>query len=95
MTTQAGPVDIALTIGIDRDEGTSAAVLRIERALSAITAARSMGRAHEYYRGADPQVRRQLSMMSDLRQAMEEGRLASTISRKWRSRPAASRMPRR
>ena len=75
VTTQAGPVDIALTIGIDRDEGTSAAVLRIERALSAITAARSMGRAHEYYRGTDPQVRRQLSMMSDLRQAMEEGRL--------------------
>lgn len=75
VATEAGLVDIALTIGIDRDEGAGAAVLRIERALSAITAARWMGRAHEYYRGTDPQVRRQLSLMSDLRQAMEQGRL--------------------
>ena len=75
VTTQAGPVDIALTVGIDADEGASAAVLRIERALSAISAARSMGHTHEHYRGSNPQVRRQLSMMSDLREAMAKGRL--------------------
>lgn len=72
--TSAGAVDIALTMGLDGD-GDCAAVLRIERALSAITSARSMGKPYDWYRGADPQLRRQLSMMSDLRQAMEKGRL--------------------
>ena len=72
---EAGPVDIAFTMGLDRDEGSGAAVLRIERALSAIGSARSMGKPYDWYRGADPQVRRQLSMMSDLRQAMEKGQL--------------------
>jgi diguanylate cyclase len=72
--TRAGPVDIALTVGIDRDPA-SAAVLRIERALAAIGTARAMGRTYDRYRGADPQLRRQLSMMSELRQAMQEGRL--------------------
>jgi diguanylate cyclase len=75
VSTSAGPVDIAFTMGLDRDEGSGAAVLRIERALSAIGSARSMGKPYEWYRGADPQVRRQLSMMSDLRQAMEKGQL--------------------
>jgi diguanylate cyclase len=74
VSTNAGAVDIALTMGLDRDPG-CAAVLRIERALSAITSARSLGKPHEWYRGADPQLRRQLSMMSDLREAMEKGRL--------------------
>jgi EAL domain-containing protein (putative c-di-GMP-specific phosphodiesterase class I) len=73
--TSAGAVDIALTMGLDRDDA-CAAVLRIERALSAITSARSAGKPHEWYRGADPQLRRQLSMMSDLRLAMEKGRLS-------------------
>ena len=72
--TQAGPVDVTFTMGLDRADG-GAAVLRIERALSAITSARAAGKSHEWYSGADPQVRRQLSMMSDLRQAMEKGRL--------------------
>jgi diguanylate cyclase len=72
--TRAGSVDIALTIGLDRNCN-GAAVLRIERALSAITSARSAGKPHEWYRGADPQLRRQLSMMSDLRVGMEKGQL--------------------
>ncbi|NUS99518.1 MAG: EAL domain-containing protein [Sphingomonas sp.] len=76
VVTQAGPVDVAMTVGIDREEEPAAAVLRIERALSAITTARSKGRNHDHYRGSDPQVRSQLSLMSDLRQAMEKGRLS-------------------
>lgn len=72
--TRAGPIDIALTVGIDR-EPASAPVLRIERASAAVGTARAMGRAFDLYRGADPQLRRQLSMMSELRQAMQQGRL--------------------
>lgn len=72
--TRAGPVDIALTVGIDR-EPASAAVLRIERALAAIGTARAMGRTYDRYRGADPHLRRQLSMMSELREAMKQARL--------------------
>jgi predicted signal transduction protein with EAL and GGDEF domain len=75
VSTSAGPVDITFTLGLDRDEDSGAAVLRIERALSAIGSARSVGKPYDWYRGADPQIRRQLSMMSDLRQAMEKGRL--------------------
>ena len=73
--TQAGPIDVTFTFGLDRPDGTDAVVLRIERALSAVTSARSVGKSVEWYRGADPQVRRQLSMMSDLRHAMDMGRL--------------------
>lgn len=73
--TQAGPVDVGFTIGLERDEAGSAAVLRIEHALMAISNARATGKPFAWYRGFDPQNRRQLSMMSDLRQAMEKGRL--------------------
>jgi diguanylate cyclase len=73
--TQAGPVDVTLTLGLERADDRAAAVLRIERALSAISSARAAGKSHAWYRGADPQLRRQLSMMSDLRQAMQKGRL--------------------
>ena len=73
--TQSGPVDVAMTFGLERAEGGAAAVLRIERALSATSSARATGKAREWYRGFDPQNRRQLSMMSDLREAMEKGRL--------------------
>jgi EAL domain-containing protein (putative c-di-GMP-specific phosphodiesterase class I) len=68
-------VDISFTLGLERDAGSSAAVLRLERALAAISTARSEGRALAWHRDADPQIRRQLSMMSDLRHAMEKGRL--------------------
>ena len=68
-----GPVDVTFTIGLDGDGFGSAPVLRIERALAAIGNARTKGRAYDWYQAADPQMRRQLSMMSDLRQAMERG----------------------
>ena len=75
VVTAAGPVDVALTFGLDRDEGESAPVLRLERALSAIGSARSLGKSSAWYRGAETDGRRQLSMMSELRQAMKDGRL--------------------
>ena len=73
--TQAGPIDVTFTLGLDRPDGSDAIVLRIERALAAVSSARSLGTPFEWYHGADPQGRRQLSMMSDLRQAMGKGRL--------------------
>lgn len=71
--TLAGPVDVALTMGLDRDIEHGATVLRIERALAAVGTARSMGETHQWYQGADPLIRKQLSMMSALRQGMVAG----------------------
>ena len=73
--TSAGPIDVTLTMGLDRDDTASAAVLRIEHALAAVGTARTVGKSHEWYRGTNPLARRQLSMMSEMRQAMESGRL--------------------
>lgn len=73
--TQGGPVDVTLTLGLARNDDGQASVLLIEQALAAITAARSSGKSHAWYRGADPQLRRQLSLMGELRNAMERGRL--------------------
>lgn len=73
VNSRSGPVDVTFTIGLDGDGVGSAPVLRIERALAAIGNARTRGRASDWYQAADPQMRRQLSMMSDLRQAMERG----------------------
>lgn len=75
VSTPAGPVDVTFTAGIaPHAEGTP--VLQIERALTAIGSARSSNKAWEWYRETDPQLRRQLSMMSDLRHAMDKGRLS-------------------
>ena len=71
--TAGGPVDVALTMGLDRDAGHEATVLRIERALAAVSTARSTGETHHWYQGADPLIRKQLSMMSALRQGMADG----------------------
>lgn len=75
VATKAGPVDVALTLGLDRGDDGAGPVLRIERSLAAIGSARSAGRTHQWYQGADPLPRRQLSMMGDLREAMGRGRL--------------------
>lgn len=74
--TGAAPVDVTFTFGLDSDTAGSAAVLRIERALSAIGSARSMGKTLDWYSGSDPMMLRQLSLMGELRQAMELGRLS-------------------
>jgi len=73
--TSAGPIDVTLTAGLERDSAGRVGVLRIEHALAAIGTARTMGKSYDWYRGANPLARRQLSLMSELRQAMESGRL--------------------
>ena len=73
--TKAGPVDVSLTLGLARGAGPQAGVLLIEQALSAIGSARSQGKWQEWYQGSDPQLRRELSMMGELRSAMGKGRL--------------------
>lgn len=73
--TEDGPVDVALTIGLDSNERGSAPVLRIERALAAIGEARAQGSRQEWHRASDVRSRRQLSMMSELRRAMTDGSL--------------------
>jgi EAL domain-containing protein (putative c-di-GMP-specific phosphodiesterase class I)/CHASE2 domain-containing sensor protein len=73
--TSAGPIDVTLTAGLERGGAASPGVLRIEHALAAIGTARTMGKSHDWYRGANPLARRQLSLMSELRRAMESGRL--------------------
>lgn len=73
--TKASPVDVVFTLGMARHESGLPAVLLIEHALTAVTTARSQGKSREWYRATDPQPRRQLSMMSDLRESMDNGRL--------------------
>jgi EAL domain-containing protein (putative c-di-GMP-specific phosphodiesterase class I) len=72
--TASGPIDISFALGLARHEA-DAPVLQIQQSLSAIGSAREAGKSLEWYRGHDPQIRRQLSMISDLRHAMEQGRL--------------------
>jgi EAL domain-containing protein (putative c-di-GMP-specific phosphodiesterase class I)/CHASE2 domain-containing sensor protein len=76
VVTRAGHVDVAFTLGMARRESGLPAVLLIENALSAISVAKSHGRSREWYRPSDPQLRRQLSMMSDLRESMKDNRLS-------------------
>lgn len=76
VATRAGPIDVAFTLGMARREENMPAVLLIENALSAISAAKSHGRSREWHRPSDPQLRRQLSMMSDLRESMRDNRLS-------------------
>lgn len=71
--TRDGRVDVRLTIGLDRDPIASGIVPKIERALAAISTARAAGDICHWYQGADPVVRRQLSMMGELRRGMAAG----------------------
>ena len=68
-----GGVDVRLTVGLDRDSIANGIVPKIERALAAITTARAAGDTCHWYQGADPVVRRQLSMMGELRRGMAAG----------------------
>lgn len=76
VATNAGPVDVAFTLGMARNDATEAGVILIERTMSAIRTARSKGKWRDWYSGADPQLRAELTLMSDLRRAMEQGRLS-------------------
>lgn len=71
--TPDGEVDVRLTIGLDRDPIAKGIVAKIERALAAISTARAAGVSCHWYQGADPGIRRQLSMMGELRRGMAAG----------------------
>lgn len=73
--TSWGPVDVALTVGLENDDDASAPVLCIEHALSAIGNARLLGKNHAWHRTSEIRNRRHLSMMGELRQAMNQGDL--------------------
>lgn len=70
--TVAGQVDITLTYGLDRSSK-NAAVLRIERSIAAVSSARSAGDLSHWYEGVNPNARRELSLMGELRQGMARG----------------------
>ncbi len=71
--TREGGIDVRLTIGLDRDPLANGIVAKIERALTAISTARAAGDTCHWYQGADPVVRRQLSMIGELRRGMAAG----------------------
>jgi len=70
--TSQGPVDVSLTLGLD-GEPDIGPTLRIERALAAIGSARGANLGWQWYGRADPGLRRQLSLMGDLRLGMARG----------------------
>ncbi|MDP9085639.1 MAG: EAL domain-containing protein [Pseudomonadota bacterium] len=73
--TDEGPVDVGVTLGVDAERGIGPG-LRIERALAAIGSARSANLAWQSYSGADPSLKRQLSLMGDLRRGMACGEVS-------------------
>ena len=73
--TRLGPVDVSLVLGFDGEPDIGPS-LRIERAWAAIGSARSANLAWQWYGGADPGIKRQLSMMGDLRRGMARGEVS-------------------
>ena len=73
--TPTGQVDVALTYGLDRGAA-GAAVLRVERAIAAVSAARASGDLCHWYDGVNPNARRELSMMGELRRGLTRGEVA-------------------
>jgi EAL domain-containing protein (putative c-di-GMP-specific phosphodiesterase class I)/CHASE2 domain-containing sensor protein len=74
--TREGAVDIHLTIGMDGGEVGHNVQLKIERALAAIGSARAAGEHCQWYQGSDPLVRRELSLMGELRRGMAQGEVS-------------------
>ncbi|MGB5485247.1 putative bifunctional diguanylate cyclase/phosphodiesterase [Parasphingorhabdus sp.] len=68
-------VDIALSIGLDRKAASSVAVLPIEHAIAAVGTAREAGEIYNWYGGINPDARRKLSLMGEMRQGMVRGDL--------------------
>lgn len=73
VSTREGPVDVHLTIGMDDEPIGVNSRSKIERAMAAITMARAAGEDSHWYQSIDPNVRRQLSLMGELRRGMERG----------------------
>jgi len=71
--TREGPVDVHVTIGMDEEAVGQNARSRIERGMAAITMARAAGEDCHLYESIDPAVRRQLSLMGELRRGMKRG----------------------
>jgi diguanylate cyclase len=74
--TREGAVDVQLTIGMAGDFAGIGSASRIERALAAISSAREAGEHCHWYKGTDPSVRRQLSMMGELRRGLALGEVS-------------------
>jgi EAL domain-containing protein (putative c-di-GMP-specific phosphodiesterase class I)/GGDEF domain-containing protein len=71
--TREGPIDVHLTVGMD-DEPVSANVRsKTERSVAAITMARAAGEDCHLFQSIDPNIRRHLSLMGELRQGMDRG----------------------
>jgi EAL domain-containing protein (putative c-di-GMP-specific phosphodiesterase class I)/CHASE2 domain-containing sensor protein len=68
--TREGPVDVHLTIGMDDEPVGGNVRSKIERSVAAITMARAAGEDCHSYQSIDPKVRRQLSLMGELRRGM-------------------------
>jgi EAL domain-containing protein (putative c-di-GMP-specific phosphodiesterase class I)/CHASE2 domain-containing sensor protein len=73
--TAAGPIDVRWTFGFESMivEGNDATI--IERAMAAITDARTQGRSCQRFQGMTAGALRDLSMMGDLRRAIEHNEL--------------------
>jgi EAL domain-containing protein (putative c-di-GMP-specific phosphodiesterase class I)/CHASE2 domain-containing sensor protein len=74
--TREGAVDLHLTIGMDGEEVGPNVQSKIERALAAIGSARAAGENCQWYQGTDPFVRRELSLMGELRRGMAQGEVS-------------------
>ncbi len=74
--TREGAVDVHLTVGMDGEPAGQSVQSKIERALAAIGSARAAGADCQWFQGTDPIVRRQLSLMGELRRGMAQGEVS-------------------
>jgi EAL domain-containing protein (putative c-di-GMP-specific phosphodiesterase class I)/CHASE2 domain-containing sensor protein len=89
VTTREGPVDVHLTIGLDHEPVGSNVRSKIERSVAAITMARAAGDDCHSYQSIDPNVRRQLSLMGELRRGMTRGEVKIAYQPKLHIRSGA------
>ena len=73
VATSDGPVDVLLTVGLHGNPAAAGIELNVELALAAVSAARVAGQPYQWYQGADPAARRQVSLMGELRRGMVAG----------------------
>lgn len=68
-----GEVDVTLSFGLYRASADVVPVLRIEHAIAAVGSARFSGDIFQWYGGVNPDARRELSLMGELRRGMVQG----------------------
>jgi EAL domain-containing protein (putative c-di-GMP-specific phosphodiesterase class I) len=71
VATREGPIDVHLTVGLVDGLVEGNARSRIECSVAAITMARASGETFHRYQSMDPAIRRQLSLMGELRSGMK------------------------